>query len=162
MALLKQRIFVFRQCSPSIRSASSARYLVISGSVSWPFRRSESVDRGTTHNDRSGYSLHHPAGIHVIFGKESGVGSLQLSVPPLSSFCVFAKAAAKCWVPSQPSKRRHRNNSRSKPFRRLSFVAVLPHGFIDRSSLLVQEETYRFQIPFGQQAQCLLSYCCKR
>ncbi|MCU2437774.1 hypothetical protein N8Q31_26125, partial [Enterobacter hormaechei subsp. xiangfangensis] len=32
-------------------------------------------------------------------------------------------------------------------------VAVLPHGFIDRSSLLVQEETYRFQIPFGQQAQ---------
>ncbi len=63
----------------------------------------------------------------MIFGKESGVGSLQLSVPPLSSFCVFAKAAAKCWVPSQPSKRRHRNNSRSKPFRRLSFSSQYCH-----------------------------------
>ncbi len=98
----------------------------------------------------------------MIFGKESGVGSLQLSVRPLSSFCVFAKAAAKCWVPSQPSKRRHRNNSQQTFPQTFFLVAVLPHGFIDRSSLLVQEETYRFQIPFGQQAQCLLSYCCKR
>ncbi|WP_407211204.1 hypothetical protein [Enterobacter cloacae] len=99
----------------------------------------------------------------MIFGKESGVGSLQLSVPPLSSFCVFAKAAAKCCAAVAAFEAQTQEQLSQQTFPQTFFlVAVLPHGFIDRSSLLVQEETYRFQIPFGQQAQCLLSYCCKR
>ena len=47
--------------------------------------------------------------------------------PAVEFVLCFAKAAAKCWVPSQPSKRRHRNNSRSKPFRRLSFSSQYCH-----------------------------------